>query len=116
MHCGKRQNEEERVVRNRLVLEACLPPRDMVISRSGLLPRIMSGSMLTSMTHDATKIHRLPGIWVTIYGHVGVPGPCAAGAMLTRVSCAVSQGRGDVQGCSTGPCLGPWPYSSQGLC
>ena len=69
------RTEEERVVRNRLVLEACLPPRDMVMSRSGLLLRIMSGSMLTSMTHDATKIHRLPGIWVTIYGHA-LLGPC----------------------------------------
>lgn len=81
------RTEEVKVVRNRLMLEACLPPRDMVMSGSGLLLRTMSGSMLTqnpvSYYYVASQIHRLPGIWVTIYGDIGVRGPCAAGARLT---------------------------------
>lgn len=50
--CGKRHSEEAKAVRNRLMLEACLPPRTRVTSGSELLPMAMSESMTARVCVD----------------------------------------------------------------
>lgn len=60
------RTDEVKAERNRLMWEACFLPRARVMSRPGLLPRALSGSMvllqpgsvLMPMTHAATKGHK----------------------------------------------------------
>lgn len=64
------------------MLATCLPPRTRMMSKPGLPPKAMSGSMvllqrrsiLTSMTHVTTKAKGMPRVWVATSGHFGVPG------------------------------------------
>lgn len=54
-----------------------------MVSRLGLLPSAMTGSMfllklksvLMSVNHVAIKITGMPGVWATSCGHFGVQGP-----------------------------------------
>lgn len=57
----RNRSEETKVMKNGLVLVACVPSKTRVTFRPGLLPRAIPGlvilleSVLTSMTHVATK-------------------------------------------------------------
>lgn len=84
-----------------------LPPGAMATSKPGHLSWTMFGFMVLSlsgsvmsMAHGATKRH------TDVQGFR--PDPAA---MLLSKSCAATGAM-----VSSGPCLGPWPYSSQGLC
>lgn len=109
--------EEPKVLRNQLMLAACLPPGTRVTSGLGLLLRVMSGSVvlpqlgsvLIFMTHIATNATGMPRVWASTYGYFAVQGLCY---LWDRVNLSgLCWSPGELMAglnCCWGSCLGSW--------